>query len=212
MIVFILGMHRSGTSAVAGILNIAGGWVGETLGPAKDNPKGFFENKEFMRINRRLLRVNGGRWDDPPNIIEFKDIKSRMVKFLESLPKDKVIILKDPRAALTFHLWHKLIPGDDIRIINVKRNSEAIAKSLQKRNKFSLDKGLSLTRYYNTEIAMNLLAVKRDYIYTIHFTELFSDYRRILIEDMIKITSLPELTQKRWNKIEKFIEPKLRHF
>ena len=44
----ILGMHRSGTSAVAGFLAKAGFFAGEEadlLAVAEDNPRGFFERE-----------------------------------------------------------------------------------------------------------------------------------------------------------------------
>ena len=59
--VAILGMHRSGTSAVAGFLAKAGFFAGEEddlLPAAEDNPKGFFERADVNALNDDLL-ANG---------------------------------------------------------------------------------------------------------------------------------------------------------
>ena len=56
--VVVMGMHRSGTSALAGALTRLGwdpGSSADLLPPAEDNVKGFFENKNLVEINDRLL-------------------------------------------------------------------------------------------------------------------------------------------------------------
>ena len=58
--VFVLGMDRSGTSALTGILNILGIPIGDNpLPPAADNPKGFFEQKDILQINEEIFSSMG---------------------------------------------------------------------------------------------------------------------------------------------------------
>ncbi len=62
MAVVILGMHRSGTSAVAGFLAKAGFFAGEDadlLAAAEDNPKGFFERADVNALNDNFLAERG---------------------------------------------------------------------------------------------------------------------------------------------------------
>ena len=50
--ILILGMHRSGTSALTGVLSLLDVYLGSELMPAsEDNKKGYFENKNLYRIN-----------------------------------------------------------------------------------------------------------------------------------------------------------------
>ena len=60
MITVILGMHRSGTSTIAGILHlnniIMGTYKTFWPRPLSQNPKGFYENYDFRKINDSLLK------------------------------------------------------------------------------------------------------------------------------------------------------------
>src|SRR4051812_29383690 len=64
---FVLGMHRSGTSAIARVLNFMGAYVGETqdLMPphARDNPAGYWERRELVIAHDNFLHATGHAWD-----------------------------------------------------------------------------------------------------------------------------------------------------
>ena len=67
--VAIVGMHRSGTSMVAKLLQQAGLNLGEEadlMPPAAENPEGFYEHLEFVRLNDEVLNIAGAGWDCPP--------------------------------------------------------------------------------------------------------------------------------------------------
>ncbi|MGH2482289.1 MAG: sulfotransferase family protein, partial [Ktedonobacteraceae bacterium] len=62
--IIVLGMHRSGTSAVAGMLNALGMYLGSDLmAPAADNPKGFYEHNGITNLHDELLSSLGSSWD-----------------------------------------------------------------------------------------------------------------------------------------------------
>src|ERR1700722_3730092 len=61
----LLGMHRSGTSATARVVNLLGADLGDNLvTPGSDNPDGFWEHAEAVRINDALLEGLGRTWYD----------------------------------------------------------------------------------------------------------------------------------------------------
>ena len=63
-IIMVLGMHRSGTSAIARGLQTLGVQLGTNLFSAGfDNPKGFWEDKDVLEINEQLLRQLGAAYD-----------------------------------------------------------------------------------------------------------------------------------------------------
>ncbi|QIB66325.1 hypothetical protein [Kineobactrum salinum] len=66
--VVILGMHRSGTSMVAGELVAAGLYAGaaeELLDAQEDNPVGFWERQDVVALNDQMLETAGGSWFSP---------------------------------------------------------------------------------------------------------------------------------------------------
>jgi O-antigen biosynthesis protein len=55
---FVLGMHRSGSSALARVLNLAGLRISSQLLPAnQDNPSGYWEPRRVVNFNTALLEV-----------------------------------------------------------------------------------------------------------------------------------------------------------
>src|SRR4051812_19877514 len=63
-LVVVLGMHRSGTSAMAGSLRALGVEVGQDLLPADaHNPRGYWEDRDLFEVNEELLTAIGQRWD-----------------------------------------------------------------------------------------------------------------------------------------------------
>ena len=63
--VLVLGMHRSGTSAVAGAVHLLGAEPPKHLIPAAaDNPSGFFEATTVLGVNDWILKAGGSTWFD----------------------------------------------------------------------------------------------------------------------------------------------------
>ena len=63
--VLVLGMHRSGTSALARAVQMLGVYLGNNfLSPRPDNPTGYWEDKHICDLNERLLAAFGLKWED----------------------------------------------------------------------------------------------------------------------------------------------------
>ena len=66
MALLVLGMHRSGTSALTRVLNLLGASLGDDLmPPGDDNPLGFWEHLGIVSVHEALLVALERRWDDP---------------------------------------------------------------------------------------------------------------------------------------------------
>ena len=70
MALIVTGVHRSGTSMIAGILSNLAIPMGEgaVMNPAPENPEGFFERIDVMQLNDSVLKRLGGSWQAPPNL------------------------------------------------------------------------------------------------------------------------------------------------
>jgi len=155
---FILGMHRSGTSALGGVLNIMGLEFGSDLMKAnKSNPKGYFENNFVYRLNKRILSENSSRWDDYSFNISNIDSEKKTIYIKEAkkiikqeFRYSKKFAIKDPRICLLFPIWEQacLDLNIKIKILLPFRNPKEVALSLKKRDSFSMEKGLLLWTHY----------------------------------------------------------------
>jgi hypothetical protein len=163
--VLVLGMHRSGTSALAGALEVMGFEVGPTddLMPADvGNPEGYFELLSVVRANDDLLAHFGGRWDSPPDFapdwvedavaIEFVDASRRMLG--ELFGGDRYL-LKDPRISILLPLWRRVMNHQGCAIVIVRDPLE-VAASLTKRNGLPTLTGLALWAAYNRTMLRDL--------------------------------------------------------
>ena len=151
-IYFILGMHRSGTSALGGTLNILGLDFGTNLMKAdQENPKGYYENNLVYEINRTILKEAQSSWDDynfdiSTISVEKKEVYIKQIIDLinNEFKYSESIAIKDPRICMLFPIWEEaLVRLDiDIKIILPYRNPIEVAQSLKIRNDFSQEKSL----------------------------------------------------------------------
>lgn len=153
--IIVLGMHRSGTSMIAGILKILGINMGEKLlGADWSNPLGHFEDIEFISLNDEILKKAEGSWDNPPfgeKILAQKEKFSDRIKALiEKKKKSEIWGWKDPRTALTIELYLPYL--ENFYFIVCYRDWKSIAYSLQRRNKMEIEKGIKLSKIYYQRI------------------------------------------------------------
>lgn len=182
-------MHRSGTSLVTNLLNTASVFLGEQddlLPPSFDNRYGFYEHKDFLEINDRVLKKFALYWDstEAPDFnksINLKKEKEIANKFLKELPsKHNVVAFKDPRATLTLPFWREIIDGD-IKVLFVKRNPLEISNSLKKRNSFSKEKSLLIWENYEREGLNNIKGLDTLFVdYDDILNNPFSNFVRML--------------------------------
>ena len=158
-VLVVAGMHRSGTSCVAGLLHSAGLFVGERLLAADPtNPLGHFEDLDFLDYHRRLLRDQGlsddGFVSEPPHepSLEFRRQADSLVESRRALLRPWG--WKDPRTVLFLPFWHEVIP--DARYLFVFRPPWDVVDSLFRRGDkaFVRNPSLALTVWaaYNTRL------------------------------------------------------------
>lgn len=151
----VLGMHRSGTSSVAGALALAGATPPRTLmTPKPENPKGFWESEVVMTVNDRLLAQCGSSWDDwrklDRSAVETAAAGGLRGAALETLGAEfggaKDIVLKDPRICRFYPFWRSVLieAGYEPLVVSPIRAPVEVAASLSARNASSRAQGLRL--------------------------------------------------------------------
>lgn len=148
----ILGMHRSGTSCLAGHLEEAGVWLGEVRRSSAHNAKGNRENPEIMALNEAVLGDNGGGWDMPPEgaVTWSTSRLAERDRILATYPSDRIWGFKDPRTLFTLDAWRDRLP--DARLVGSIRHPLAVALSLHTRSKMPIEAGLALWARYNARL------------------------------------------------------------
>lgn len=155
-IVCVLGMHRSGTSCLAGSLEAHGLFLGETVVSAPYNKKGNKEHVPFRDLNDAVLAASGGAWDRPPESLVWTDaLRRQRDALIDSFADHSIWGFKDPRTVLTLPFW--LESEADIRLVGTFRHPNAVASSLMKRPGMEpATSPLALWSLYNT-ILLNQL-------------------------------------------------------
>lgn len=156
MQIIVLGMHRSGTSALGRILNMMNCYFGPedvSVGASFDNPKGFWERKDVVEINDLILRLSGGSWWDVGRIdytiikeAELERINEKIANTIIKLDSNRPWFVKDPRMCLTIKYWLPYLESPVI-LFSV-RTPVQIASSLKKRNNLPVDYSILLWEYY----------------------------------------------------------------
>lgn len=152
----VLGMHRSGTSCLTGILQGYGVNLGQVHERNPFNKQGNRENPRVMALNDSVLAFNQGTWDQPVVVSEWNDAhRSERDSIIRELTSDadQNWGFKDPRTLLTFEFWSEGIePTSKIGLIGTFRHPIRVAGSLAYRSRLTLDKSFSLWIAYNRRL------------------------------------------------------------
>ena len=153
--VFILGMHRSGTSALTGMLAKAGLSAPIDLMPADPvNPKGYWESLSIYNVNERFLHALGFCWSSSISLPigwqvsrEAREWRSELLDTIHKAFKGAHCpLIKDPRLCLLIKGLEPWMESDllnPVFLIPV-RNPLEVARSLEKAQNLSLAQGLKL--------------------------------------------------------------------
>jgi hypothetical protein len=204
-IVFVLGMHRSGTSLCSHILSALGVDMADKIpgpgnpAPTPDNPRGHWERWEIVEFHDRILHLFNrnyfGRfhdfalpvawWADP----RVAQIKRELTAFLEQRIGHGYFGFKDPRTVRLMPVWHQII--DELKlapkIVLCLRNPAQAARSLNVRD--GLDPEIGEFRWLVYMIDFFRFAANLDFC-TLEYEAWFSD-PAANVEKLQKFLDLP---------------------
>jgi hypothetical protein len=214
-------MHRSGTSALTGVLARMGCDLPKTEMPVNDsNAKGFYESHKAYLLNNSLLESAGSNWQDWQPLSQSWARSARAEEFAEAIAQvvaeefgtSRLFALKDPRICRLLPYWEKALrdAGCDVVVVHTHRNPLEVAQSLQDRKKLPLTVGLMVWLRY----VLDAEAASRD------LRRSFTSYARLMrnwqpeidrIESDLGIV-LPRRSLQSAEEIEDFLTRDLKHF
>lgn len=217
--VLVLGMHRSGTSALTGLLAMSGIAVpGELLPSAPDNPKGFFENKAVLDLHEKLLRQLKSGWDDPlPFNSEWlqSDVGEAAVQALAATVRAEVgenstFVFKDPRTSRLIPLWRQALRGySKLSCVHILRHPSEVCASLRDRNDMEQAHTAALWLRYVLDAERDTRGLRRSFI---RYDELLRDWRPTLRKIGTEVDiRWPFFFSRVEDEVNTFISDRLRH-
>ncbi len=154
-LILVLGMHRSGTSALTGAFAKSGAFPGTQLMPATaDNVEGYWECAPVVHLNEEILKRLGARWDSVaplpagwaalPAIEALQADAARIVA--AEFGDSKYAVLKDPRLCRLLPFWRHVLTeaGFTLSCVLMVRRPMEVAASLARRDQFAPEKSLAM--------------------------------------------------------------------
>lgn len=130
--VFIIGMHRSGTSCLTGMLEQLGLYLGNVVQTAPFNIKGNRESRTVEQLNNLLLEQHGGTWYRPKLVTDLDYTLQRAIRsYCRTLKRAGCLWgIKDPRMLFCLNAWRE----STTILVGTFRYPTEVARSLYERN------------------------------------------------------------------------------
>jgi len=217
--ILVLGMHRSGTSAVTRVINLLGADLGgDLLPPAEDNALGFWEHRGIVKIHEELLDALGSSWHSvqplPAGWLSTTaaiTARGKLIDTLREFSNAPLWAVKDPRLCRLLPLW--LLVLDDLNVrahaVFVVRHPDEVGQSLLTRDGIPL----AHTRLLWLQHLVEAEAASRDFSrVVISYDDLLRDWRgcvqRMGSELLLQ---WPVSISEARSSVEQFLNPGERH-
>jgi hypothetical protein len=143
--ILVLGMHRSGTSALTWLLGRLGAALpSDAIAPSGDNARGYWESQALVKADDQLLRVVRSSWFDPRPLdfsrLSEDGLRSRKNRIREAIESAwgnaPLLAIKDPRQCRCVPIIADVLAEMRIepRALLMLRRPAEIARSLASRD------------------------------------------------------------------------------
>ena len=221
-IISVIGVQRSGTSAITKGLQVLGvnlgGFYGQdVVGP--DNEKGYFEDLEISLADISMLNSMGYTWDNPVLPVFDGNVEQVLSAFYpiaanilqRRFESTNLFGFKDPLIARLLPLWNEIFKdvGAEVSYIIACRNPLSVAKSMEKRDGFDIVKGCYIWLGYITASLIHSAGYNR---IVVDYDELMKDPEKQLRRTAERLNlkfdaGSPEFIEYK----ESFLSESLRH-
>lgn len=183
--IMVLGMHRSGTSALTRAISLLGAALPKNmLGANPTNETGHWEPLRLLELHDRMLAEAGSRWDDwrpfDPNDLgaaRLRFYKAEIARLIdEEFGTAPVFVLKEPRISRFVPLYAEILKrmNVDVRYVLTQRNPLAVIASLEKRDGFT--SGFSALLWLRHELEAERATRRRPRVF-VSYESMLRDWR-----------------------------------
>ncbi len=213
----ILGMHRSGTSAVAGACAQLGVDFGRHLiGAQDDNVKGYFEDERVLDLHESYLSAVGSSWDDlapAPHEDSHprRTLQQGIEELLAGVAKSPFPGFKDPRMSRLVIPWLDALRAAEREpvVLLVHRPVGEVIRSLARRNGFGAEKSALLWADHLLRAERSTRGVRRAFV---SYPALLEDPATLLGSVAAELgVEWPTAPDRVADSLREFVDPALRH-
>ena len=219
VVLFVLGMARSGTSALTRVLSLCGGALPTGLvGASSINRLGHWEPRAAFSLNETILRRHGSTMADPSLRLQEGDAfdaeehaacVTKIGAYLTTLPVAPLVVIKDPRITALSGMWFEaahLAGFDTVAVIALRHPQEVAASLAASGDRASPELSSALWLKYTLLAERHTRALPRVFV---EYANLLEDWHR---EAKRISAALPiDLDNRDEGAIEEFLRPDLRN-
>ena len=218
----VLGVYRSGTSALARVLNLCGAALPDNvIGARLDiNRKGFWETEAVVDLNARMLQRVGAGWNGidvalPPSGPVVDEFLVTAQEILQSEYDDEpLILIKDPRMCVLAPIWHRALrqsgyrPAYVVAVRDPREVAGSLGRSLGPYGGMPRDQALALWQSY-TKAAEAFVDGTDANVVFVHYDDLLDDWRRV-VRTIAGQLDVALDSEAHADEIDNFLDPSLR--
>jgi hypothetical protein len=218
--VLVLGMHRSGTSSVAGSLVALGGAAPlHPLPPQSDNEKGFWESSVIAALDDEILTAGGSHWRDwrafnlggiDPQAAAALHVRAKAALASEFKDADLPIV-KEPRMCRLMRFWVPVFEEAlwSVRAVLPLRSPLEVARSLNRRDGLGVSWGCLLWLRHVLDAEVETRAMPRA---VLDWSRFLGDRRGALTRAANQLELVwPNGSESAFADIDELVSPDMRH-
>jgi len=182
-VITVLGMHRSGTSLCAHMLQALGVDMADEPGASPENAKGHWERAPINDLNERVFAAFNRGWAQTSHALALPDhwleddrvwvVREALIAWLRPRVGRALFGFKDPRTARLMPLWRQVFEALEVtpRFVFCVRDPAQVARSISARDKPAVAQSEYRWLIYNADA---VLGVGRDQVCVVPYEDWFT--------------------------------------